>query len=85
MLTRLKKLAKRLSFAATLAVFLSATATVVYASDIYYQGKDTYGYSYYTSCGSSAGPSSWRCPPQGGSCEDVTDYRTAQFCNLPVN
>lgn len=83
MRNNLKRAAKRLFLIAVVAFTIGATAAGVYASKIYYQGTDADGYTYWTSCGSSAGPSSWRCPPEGGPCEDITDYRSVQFCNLP--
>ena len=80
----LRKSAKRLFLMAVVAVSLGATTVAVYASTIYYNGTDTNGSTHWTSCGGSAGPTMWKCPPQGGPCEDITDYRAEQFCNLTV-
>ncbi len=70
---------KKLFLAAVMAVLLTATAVTVYA-DVYYIGTDLYGYSTWTSCGSSAGPSSWLCSPNGGPCSDITDAQTYGYC-----
>lgn len=75
--------AKRLFLIAVVMVSVMATTAAVYASKIYFMGTDMDGYSWWTSCGGSAGPTMWRCSPQGGPCEDITDYRAEQFCNLP--
>lgn len=79
-----KKFFKKFLLVAVVTMLLAAlTTTTVFASRIYAHGTDTDGWSRFTSCGSSAGNSSWSCPPGGGPCVDVTDYRTDQFCNLP--
>lgn len=78
-----KKLIKKFLLVAVVIMSLAAVTTTVFASRIYAHGTDTAGWSHFTSCGSSAGNSSWACPPGGGPCVDETDYRTDQFCNLP--
>jgi hypothetical protein len=84
MQTLLRKTTKKLFLAvAVVTVFISLTVVVAYASTIYYRGTDQDGYTYWVSCGSSAGNSSWTCPPNGGSCTDTTDAGANAFCLDP--
>lgn len=79
-----KRMTKKLFPAvAVVVVFIYLTAVAVYASTIYYRGTDQDGNTYWVSCGSSAGNSSWTCPPNGGACTDTTDPGANAFCLNP--
>jgi hypothetical protein len=83
-MSTLEKLLKRLFLVVILATFLTATAIAVYAT-IYFVGQHPDGSTSWISCGSSAGPSYWTCPPRGGICSEVPEMQGAAetFCSLP--
>lgn len=62
-ISRKKSVKKFLLVAVVIVSPAAVTTTTVFASRIYAHGTDTDGWSHWTSCGSSAGNSSWACPP----------------------
>jgi hypothetical protein len=69
---------------AVVIVFISLTLVAAYAGTVHYLGTDQDGNTYWVSCGSSAGNSTWTCPPNGGPCTDTTDSGANAFClNAP--
>ena len=83
-MTTLKKSIRKLFLVAIMATFLAATAISVYAT-IFFVGQHPDGTTDWISCGSSAGPTYWSCPPRGGLCEERPDMQGAAetFCSLP--
>lgn len=82
MLVNMKKSVKMLILIAVVALTLTAITTVVYASELYYIGGNS-----WVSCGSSAGDVQWDCPEGGGPCtsDPANDARARAFCSLPAN
>jgi hypothetical protein len=72
-------------YVVVMVVFICLTLVVAYAGTVYYIGTDQDGNTYWVSCGSSAGNSSWTCPPNGGACTDTTDHNSGAeaFCLNP--
>jgi len=58
----IKRTTKKFLLLAVVAASISLAAVAAYASTVYYRGTDQYGNTYWVSCGSSAGNSSWTCP-----------------------
>ncbi len=72
---------KKLFLAAIVAVFLTATATAVYANNLYFDGYDGYGRTIWLSCGSTAGNYVYVCEDSGCYYSDGLSTYADQECS----
>lgn len=78
MSTTLKRLRKMLFFAFTLLALVASSAVAVYA-DIYWM-QTSGGYTFWLSCGSSAGNYYYKCDGQG-NCDDCETQACTDSAN----